>query len=144
VGSAAAAISLSLALIVMTKIGRGDYAFVGEPFEYVYEEISATAELDGLLSEDLVELEIENHLINDQTKLDNLARDVLFEQQAKGNPRIFRNLLDLRLETNDEFEAFGGRFFKIKELTRTLIRTGDGNTALATINAFETTPGLAP
>ncbi len=144
VGSAAAAISLAIAMLIMMKIGRGNYAFMGEPFEFVHEEISALAELEGLLSEDIVELEIENHLISSQPKLDGLARDVLFEQQAKGNPRIFRMLNDLRLETNDEFRGLSGRDFKIKQLARTLIRTQDGGVAISTVNAFETTTGFTP
>ncbi len=143
-GSSAAGLALAAAMLIMMKIGRGNYAFIGEPFEYVHEEISALAELDGLLSEDIVELEIENHLISDQDKLDALARDVLFEQQAKGSPRLFRQLYDLRLETNDEFRGLSGRDFKIKQIARTLIRTTDGGVALANVNAFETTPGMNP
>lgn len=144
VGRFVQALALVSILLLMTQIGRGQYAFVGEPFEYVFEEITAIAELEGLLSEDVVELEIENHLINSQSKLDDLARDVLFEQQAAGNPRIFRKLYDLRLETNDEFEGLTGRLFKIKNMSRTLIRTKDGGQALATADVIETTPGLAP
>lgn len=142
VGSAAAAAALAAALIIMTKIGRGNYQFMGEPFEYVFAEIVARAEIDGTLSQDVVELVIENHLVNTQADADDLARDVLFEQQAKGNPRSFVGPHDLVLEPNDTFEVLSGRLFKVKRISRTLQR---GLTApVATMDALEITPGIAP
>ena len=144
IGRVIQAIALAAVLLIMTKIGKGEYDFVGEPFEYVFAEISGRAELAGLLSGEVVELIIENHLINDQTVLNTLARDVLFEQQASGQPRAFSNMFDLRLELNDEFEALTGRGFKIKGIQRALKRTSQGNEALAAIDAFEITGGLNP
>lgn len=141
VGSASAALALSAALVIMTKIGRGIYEFVGEPFEYVLKEIRGIAELGVLLSQDVIRLTIENHLCNTQALVDAAARDVLFLQQARGNPRVFTMYHDLRLLPLDIFQMVDGRNYMIDKISRMLKR---GQDVVATVNAFETTAGLLP
>lgn len=144
VGRALQAVALAAALLIMTKIGRGVYEFEGEPFEYVFREIRAIAEVDGLLSTDRIRVSIENHLVQTQALADSLARDVLFERQARGRPRQFTMLHDLRLEPNDVFRRPGGtagRTYLVEKVSRTLRR---GAPPVAQVVAFEITEGLQP
>ncbi len=141
VGGAIAAAALAAALLVMSKIGRGIYSFEGEPFEFAHLEISGEARAENTLTADLNEIEIENHFISSQAQVDDIARDVLFEQQARGNPRTITSLHDLRLEPSDVLQLSNGRTFIIDKITRTLSRPSSG---LATYSVFETTAGLRP
>lgn len=141
VGSAAAAIALAAALFIMSKIGRGVYVYEGEPFEYVLAEIREIAEISGILAADRIEVTIENHLIQTSAQAAALARDVLFEQQARGNPRSIRMLHDLRLEPHDVFRTTSNRLFVVDKVQRTLQR---GLPTIATVDVFESTEGLNP
>ncbi len=134
--------ALAAVLILMTRIGRGQYEFIGDPLEYVFKEIRAIAELEGLTAEELNRVTVQNHLINTQSLADSIARVVLFRQQARGNPRVVTALHDLRLEPDDIFEIPGGRRFLIERITRRIERVA--TSALATYNVSEVTPGLAP
>lgn len=140
IGRVAQAAILIGALLAMAQIGRAVYRIDGTPFEYVFEEIRACAELEGLLSEDIVAAEIENHLINDQTTADNVARDVLFRQQARGRPRNISMLFDLRVEPDDTIELASGRTYLIDGISRTLVRSTEE--VPASLRAFETTAGI--
>lgn len=132
-------------MIVMTQIGRLHVIFRGEPIEYVFKEIRACARRSGILSTQLNEVEIENHLVQDQSTADSLAREVLFRQQARALPRSVIMLHDLVLEPDDTLELpdsrYGPRRFLIQEIARTLER---GRATLAEMSAFEVTSGLAP
>lgn len=142
VGRLLQAIVLAAIMIVMTKIGRGQYEFVGDPVEYLYKEITGWAEIDGTLTEDLVELEIENHLVQTQTQADDSALLVLFRRQASASPRNVRALHDLRLEPHDVFEIVDGRRFLIEKIARRLLR--DANQVPALYSVHEVTPGVTP
>lgn len=136
------AIALAAVLYMMTRIGRGQYEFVGDPVEWVYKEIRAIAELESLSSEELNRVTVENHLIQEQSWADDSARVILFRQQAKGNPRTVTALHDLRLEPDDVFEIPGNRRFLIETISRALVRRAEE--VLATYSTFEVTPGLDP
>lgn len=142
VGRVAQAIALAAILAIMSKIGRGQYVFLGDPVEFVYKEIRSIAELDGLTSENLNRVTIENHLIQTQANCDNVAKNVLFQQQARGNPRSIVALCDLRVEPNDVIETADGRRYMIERASRTLSR--DPNDVQTSWDSFEVTPGLAP
>ena len=142
IGRLIQAIALAAILYLMTKIGRGQYEFVGEPVEYVYREIVGIAEIDGTLTEDLNELTIENHLVQTQAQADASALLVLFRQQARANPRNVRGLHDLRLEPHDVFEISDGRRFLIEQIQRRLVR--EAQQVIAQYATIEVTPGLEP
>ena len=142
VGRIVQAIALSAILWLMTKIGHGVYQFTGNPVEYLYRELVGIAEIDGTLTEDLVELTIENHLVQTQAQADAAALLNLFRQQARGNPRRVEALHDLRLEADDIFEIPDGRRFLIDSITRTLTRTP--GQVLANYATYEVTPGVSP
>jgi len=141
VGSAAAAAALAAALLVMTKIGRGVYRWFGDPFEYVLKEIREIAERDDILTADRIQVLIENHAINSVTDARNLARDVLFEQHARAQPRQITMIHDLKLVPHDVFERPGNRFYLVEKISRTLQR---GQPVIAQVDTFETTSGLDP
>lgn len=138
VGRVIQAIELALMLIIMTKVGRGIYLFEGEPFEYVFKEIRACAETQGLRSFERNELEIENPLVQDQSTADQLALDVLTLEQAKGNARRVEMLHDLLLEPGDVFELAGRRFF-IQSVAYALVRGEE--TIRAQLDVLEVTAG---
>lgn len=142
IGRVIQAAALAAILFLMTKIGRGQYEFLGDPLEFVFKEIRSVAELEGLTSEELNRVTVENHLIQSSSDADATARVVLFRQQARGNPRTITALHDLRLEPDDVFEIPGGQRFIIEKIDRRLARTGDLN--LATYSTFEVTAGLVP
>jgi hypothetical protein len=141
VGRLIQAICMILMMLIMTKVGRGKYAFYGEPFEYVFKEIRAVAKVEGTLSADINEVEIQNHFIQTQSDADDAARDVLFRQQIRANPRSVTMLHDLRLVPDDIFERESGRQYLIGEIGRTLTRNPTSGVS-ADVTAYEVTEGL--
>lgn len=141
VGASVAAIALGAALIIMTMIGRGVYSFQGIPFEFVFKEIKAIAEIAGTLAQNRIRIEVENHLITTQANADQIAADVLLLEQAKGAPRNFTMIHDLRLEPNDVFQTQDLKLFLIQKISRTIRR---GVPTIATVEAFDSTQTVAP
>ena len=139
IGRLLQAIALAAILLVMTRIGRGTYRFEGDPFEYVFQELRARAEPDGIRSFERVELEIQNHLINDQATADAIAISVLRQQLARGNPRTINMHHDLVLEPNDILNTSDDRRFQLSQLSYTL--TPGDEALLAIAQAFEVTDG---
>ena len=139
-GSVIQAILLSAALIIMAQIGRAVYRIDGEPFEYVFLEIRECAEIDDLLSGDIVGAVVENHLVNTSADAKALGRDILFRQQARGRPRTISMLTDLRLEPDDTIQLANARRYLIDTMTRTLARASDN--VVSSITGFEVTPGI--
>ncbi len=143
IGRAIQAVTLVAIQQVMSRLGTGEYEFNGCPYEMVFQEIKGEARIEGILSFEANELEIENHLINTQALADDVARDVLFGEQAEGNPRDITMLHDLQLEVDDVFElGSNDRRYLIKSISRTLERKN--GTVFATVDALEVTAGLVP
>lgn len=141
VGRIAQATALSAALLIMTKIGRGQYEFIGEPMEYVFKEIRCKACVEGVGEFAENQIEIENHLVNTKTIARNAAKNALLLLQAQENPRDIEMMHDLRLEPDDIFEIPGNRRYLIDEITRTLSRNAE-SAARASVKAFEVTSGV--
>jgi hypothetical protein len=146
IGRAVQALLMVQILMIMAMIGRGEYAFNGEPFEYVFKEIRACAEVDGLTSETRVQVEVKNHLVNSQVAGDNIAREMLFRQQAKGNSRDVTLMADLGIEPDDVFEIpdRGGRRFLIGTITRAYSKREERSGATQAMECFEVTEGVVP
>lgn len=141
IGRVIEAILLAAILLIMSRIGRGQYTFWGRPVEYLYKRIEGHAEIDGLLTEELRELVIENDLVQTQAQADASALMVLYRQQARANPRSVLALHDVRLEPHDIFEIADGRRFLIEKISRTLIR--NAAEVLARYSVFEVS-GVTP
>lgn len=132
--------ALAAALFIMTKIGRGQYEFIGEPMEYVYKEIRARACVEGASEFEQNVVTIENHLINTAADAQNAAKNTLFLLQAEENPRDVEMLHDLRVEPDDIFEIPGDRRFLVDTVSYTLTRSD--RVIHASLNCFEVTPGV--
>lgn len=141
VGRIAQAAALSTALLVMTKIGRGQYEFIGTPIEYVYPEIRKRACVAGQSQFQREDVVIENHLLNTEADCTNAARETLFLLQAEENPRDVEMLHDLRLEPDDIFQVPTGQRYLINTVSYTLTRNAD-NAIRASVGAFEVTSGV--
>jgi hypothetical protein len=122
----------------MSMLGRGSYAFEGDPFEYVYAEIKGSARVTGTTEFEENQLEIENHLVTTVAQADAVAFQNLFRAQADKNPREVSMIHDVGLEANDIFE-FGddGRRYLATTISRKLSR--DPKRAVATVQALEIT-----
>lgn len=107
IGRIIQALALAIVLILMTKIGKGEYAFKGEPFEFVYKELAGTAELPGLTSQTRKKLTLMNQVLQTQSDVNNVARIILDRQQALGSPRTTSFLPDLALEPDDVYRLPG-------------------------------------
>ncbi len=141
VGRILQAVFLSGAIILMTRIGRFQFEFYGEPQEWVFKEIRERACVAGQSAYDQNDLVIENHLLNTSTIARNIAREVLFLQQASANPRDIEMMHDLRLEPADIFETPDGRRYLIDGITYNLVRDPSAGSR-ATYECFEVTAGV--
>jgi len=143
IGRIIQALALGAALYLMTKIGRGDYEFLGEPLEFVFKELRARACVDGASVFELNVVEIENHLVNTQTDANNIARDILLRLRAAANPRSVSMLHDVVLEADDIFELAdeGQRRFMVLSSSVSYTK---GQAPLAKLGAIEVTEGVVP
>lgn len=143
VGSILAAIALAGALMVMTKLGRGQYEFQGDPFEFVFEEIRRCAADAGTNEFDRNEVTVLNHLIDNETTADNVAMELFFRQAARGRPRAARMLHDLALEPDDTFELISdGRRFLVDSIGYELRRKSP-TLVIADVKCFEITDNIS-
>lgn len=137
IGTLVQGISLAQAMLVLMQIGRGSYAFEGDPFEYVFKEVREAARLEGVTEfAGKNEIEIQNHLVSTSQQAKDTAFQALFRAQAEKYPRTIRMLHDLAVEPNDiiEFQDDGSRYL-VGRITRTL--TLDPGAAVVTISAFD-------
>ncbi len=144
IGRVIAGLSLIAALMIMAGIGRGSYAFTGDPFEYVYKEIRRCAKIAGIDEFEENVLNLENHLVTTEAQADAVAFQQLFIQQATKAPRQIVMVHDLGLQPNDIFEfqdsATPDRYL-VASITRTL--TPAVKRIPATVVCFEVTDDIS-
>jgi hypothetical protein len=133
---------LAAFLFIVGTMGRGNYDIVGIPIEFVFLEIRCTAQKTGLTPEETVEIEIENHLVNDDATCEAIALRVLRRETARQNERKIEAIHDLRLVPDDVFETADGRRYMIEKISRTISRSTEGGRA--SYDCFEVTPGVRP
>lgn len=134
------AASIAIATIQAT-IGRGDYAILGDPYEYVFKEIRGVARVDALPFVDIRGLSFENHLIDSQVEADTIALRELRTARKKANTWGARMRHDLRLEPGDKFLLPDLREYIVTEIQRTLSRS---ESQTASLGLYETTAGVNP
>ena len=141
IGRVIAAGALAAAMILMTKVGRGQYRFEGEPFEYVFAEIPERAAVNGISEFELTEIEVFNHLVADAEVGKVIAREILKRQQARGRPRRITMLHDPSLEPDDTFELTetGDRYL-VESISYTLER---GKPVIANVAAYDVTDNIS-
>ena len=135
-----AVISVNIS-IIEASIGRGDYEIIGESYEYVFKELIRRATIANLVVGDAMLEEKQNHLLTSQAEVDSVALRELKLVRKRGNARTFEMRHDLKLEADDLFRTDDNSAFIIASISRTLKR-GDPRTA--SVQAFETTPGVSP
>ena len=131
-------------MFILGQTGRGEYRLIGIPYEYVFQELRAVAQIAGIRSEDRQELSIENHLLNTQADVDEVAERVLRRERSKQNLRTIEMIHDLKLEPDDVFAVGAGldeRRYMIQSIQRRLLREGPH---AAVVHAFEVTAGVRP
>jgi hypothetical protein len=131
VGRIIQAIALAAILMLMTKIGKGQYIFSGEPFENVYLELRGQAELEGLTTETRKQITISNQVLQTQADVDSVARNTLFRQQTLAATRSAEMIADLALTPDDVFEVPGPKRYQIQTYERTGTRGSAGTFATA-------------
>ena len=133
-----AAIAIAL---VQATIGRGEYEILGEPYEYVFQELRGVARVEGFETIDRRLISIENHLLDTQAKVDSVALRELKTTRKRGN--VWGTVMkhDLRLEPGDKFLLPDARSFIVTEIQRSISRLG---AEVASLALFETTFGVNP
>ncbi len=131
IGRIIQAFALALMLLLMTKIGKGQYVFRGQPFEFVYKELNGIAELDDppLTTQTRNKLTIMNQVIQTQSDVDSVARNMLDRQQALGSMRTVLMIPDLVLEPDDVFRLpgiAGDEDYQVQSITYVGKRAEDG------------------
>lgn len=140
VGKVAWSLVLMVILTILQTVNTGQYEILGEPVEFVFQELKATARIKGVAPVDRRTLDLENHLLDSQGACDTAAVRILNLAQARQNIRQVEMVHDLLLEPDDIF-THDGRSYMIQSISRTLTREGD---PLAKLSCFEVTPGVFP
>lgn len=144
VGRIIQALALAVVLTLMTKIGKGQYSFLGEPFEYVYAELSGKAELPDLTTQTRKLLTIQNQVLQTQSDVNTVARVTLDRQTVLGLPRVANMIPDLKLTADDVFQIpaeapdTNPELYQVQGISYVGRRTADGGfTETAKLNVSE-------
>jgi len=132
--------SIAIGLVLAT-IGRGDYEILGEPYEYVFKEIRGVARVGDFAFIDIRNVTIENHLLDTQQEVDDIAVRELRTQRKRANVWNCVMRHDLRLVPGDKFYLPDNREFIVTEIQRSISRV---EPQLATLAIYETTAGVNP
>lgn len=116
-------------ILSLTEIGRVYWEVHGEPFQEVYQQIAATAQLSGILTEDIKEVEFRNDWIYDLDYAAELARELLRRELIKGWGYEIEMIDDPLIECDDIIDIDGLRFY-VTSIRKTLMRPGNGTMRL--------------
>lgn len=131
-------------MTILGTVGRGQYRITGRPYEYVFQEITALAQVEGYEDAERSTVRIENHLVNSSALAQAIAVRVLGRLRAQQNARAVTMVHDLALEPDDVFRVGSGtaaRSYMIRSIRRTLERGGE---LRAELDCFEITQGVRP
>lgn len=112
-------------LLLMTEIGRVYWEVHGEPFQNVYKQLQATAQLDGVLTEDIREIEIRNDWLYDLDYMAERCRELLRRELIKGWAYSIDMLDDPLIDVDDVIEIEGQRFY-VTSIRRQISRPANG------------------
>lgn len=142
VGGIAQAIALSAAMMIMTALGRGIYEISAIPFEYVFPEIRQCARVAGVSEFSENSLEILNHMVDEEAVAEDLAKRVLFLQQASRHPRNVDMFHDLAVEPGDVWSTLDDdRAYYVVNIRRTIVR--GPAPSIAKLACYEVTTGIS-
>jgi hypothetical protein len=127
-GEVIASAAMVAMILSLTEMGRVEWTIFGEPFENVYQEICATAQLAGVLTADIREIELKNHWIYTVAVAETRALELLKRELAKGHLYEITMLDDPLLDVDDVLEVEDRRYYvqSIKKvMTRLDARQGN-------------------
>jgi hypothetical protein len=109
-------------LVAMQNMGRVAFEIFGQPFQNVFQQLAATAALDGILTKDIKEREIRNDWIYDINVLEARAKELLRRELAKGWTYTLRILEDPIVDVDDIIRV-DGRDYYVTSIRRILTRS---------------------
>lgn len=116
-------------LLLMTEIGRVYWEVHGKPFANVYQQIQATSQLGGILTEDIKEIQLRNDWLFEIEYMTGIAKNLLKRELIKGWSYSIEMIDDPLVETDDVIEVDGMKFY-IVSIKKKLARPGDGKMQL--------------
>jgi len=116
---------LSIAIMIMMMIARIEWEIHGRPVANVYQQLSTTAQLASVLTEDIKEIQIQNDWLYDIDYMDTIAKELLRRELIKGWSYTITMLDDPIIETDDIIEMDSMKFY-ITSITRSLSRPFSG------------------
>lgn len=129
--SQAAMIAIILSL---SELGRLEWKIYGEPFNNVYQEICAVAQLAGILTQDIREIEFKNDWIYQLTVAEDRAIELLKRELVKLWQYEILLLDDPLIDVDDVIEIEDRRYY-VTSIRKNLSRTG-APPALAQLTAW--------
>ena len=91
----------------LTELGTLDFEIYGEPFQLVLQQIASTAQLSGVATENIREIEFRNDWLYDREYMDGIAKELLRREIAKSWSYEIEMADDPLLEADDVI-ALGG------------------------------------
>lgn len=107
------AAALLAIIMLFMELGKVEFDIFGKPFQYVHEEIVATAQIAGVPSVNLLEVEIRNDWIYDIDVLEERTKEMLKREVAKGWTYRITMMDDPLLEVDDILEIDDRKYYII-------------------------------
>jgi hypothetical protein len=110
-------------MLSMTEMGRVEWELKGDPFQYVYQEICATAQLANVLSADIREIQFKNDWIYALNVAEDRALDLLKRELIKSQSHTITMLDDPLLDVDDVVTIENASYY-VTSIRRRWSRTG--------------------
>ncbi|UCG53573.1 MAG: hypothetical protein JSW58_08445 [Candidatus Latescibacterota bacterium] len=112
-------------ILSMTEVGHVYWEVHGQPFQNVYQQLCSTAQLSGILTEDIKEIELRNDWLYDIGYMRARAKELLRRELIKGWSYQIHMIDDPFIEVDDIIEIESMKFY-ITSIRKNLLRPGDG------------------
>ena len=110
-GQYAAEAAMIAILVVMSELGRCEWEVYGCPFQNVFQQLCATAQLYGLVTAQIREIQLRNDWLYDIGYMEQRAKELLKRELIKGWSYEIRMMDDPLLEVDDVIEVVGRRYY---------------------------------
>jgi hypothetical protein len=98
-------------LLTFTELGNLDFEIFGEPFQYVYQQLASTAQVNGLLSADVREIQFRNDWLYDLSTMIARTKELLTREIVKGWQYNIRLMDDPLLEVDDIIQIVDRKYY---------------------------------
>jgi len=116
-------------LVVMMILGRVEWEIFGKPVQNVFKQLCSTAQLAGILTEDIKELEIRNDWLYDIDILTARAHELLKRELVKSWSYKIEMLDDPVLDVDDIIQIVDKKYY-ITSINKILTRPAKGTSVL--------------